>query len=60
MRYLPLPRKSSPFRWDEERRLLLRAEFAAAFFHFYGLNRDDTAYIPDTFTRHARRPTYDV
>ncbi len=42
-----MPRKSSPFRWDEERHFLLRAEL-------------DTAYIPDTLTRHARRPTYDV
>ncbi|MDA1014110.1 MAG: N-6 DNA methylase [Planctomycetota bacterium] len=38
-----------PFRWDEERRFLLRAELDAAFFHLYGLNRDDTAYILDTF-----------
>ena len=38
-----------PFRWDEERRCLLRAELDAAFFHLYGLNRDDTAYILDTF-----------
>src|SRR5437762_11611482 len=37
------------FRWDEERRFLLRAELDAAFFHLYGLNRDDTAYILDTF-----------
>ena len=38
-----------PFRWDQERRFLLRAELDAAFFHLYGLNRDDTAYILDTF-----------
>ena len=38
-----------PFRWDEERRFLLRAELDAAFFHLYGLHRDDTAYILDTF-----------
>jgi hypothetical protein len=38
-----------PFRWDEERRFLLRCELDAAFFHLYGLNRDDTAYILDTF-----------
>jgi hypothetical protein len=38
-----------PFRWDEGRRFLLRAELDAAFFHLYGLNRDDTAYILDTF-----------
>ena len=38
-----------PFRWDEARRCLLRAELDAAFFHLYGLHRDDTAYILDTF-----------
>jgi hypothetical protein len=38
-----------PFRWDEARRFLLRAELDAAFFHLYGLHRDDTAYILDTF-----------
>jgi len=38
-----------PFRWDESRRFLLRCELDAAFFHLYGINRDDTAYILDTF-----------
>lgn len=38
-----------PFRWDEERRLLLRCELDAAFFHLYGVNRQDTDYILDTF-----------
>ena len=38
-----------PFRWDPERRALLRAELDAAFFHLYGLSRDDTDYILDTF-----------
>lgn len=38
-----------PFRWDAERRFMLRCELDAAFFHLYGLNRDDTAYIMDTF-----------
>ena len=38
-----------PFRWDPARRFLLRAELDAAFFHLYGLNRDDSAYILDTF-----------
>jgi hypothetical protein len=38
-----------PFRWDEARRFLLRCELDTAFFHLYGLNRDDTAYILDTF-----------
>ncbi len=38
-----------PFRWDEDRRFLLRCELDAAFFHLYGLSRDDAAYILDTF-----------
>jgi len=38
-----------PFRWDPARRALLRAELDAAFFHLYGISRDDTAYILDTF-----------
>jgi hypothetical protein len=38
-----------PFAWDETRRFQLRCELDAAFFHLYGLSRDDTAYILDTF-----------
>ena len=38
-----------PFRWDPERRALLRAELDAAFFHLYGLERDDVDYVMDTF-----------
>lgn len=38
-----------PFRWDRERRFALRAELDAAFFHVYGLSRDDADYILDTF-----------
>lgn len=38
-----------PFRWDEERRFLLRCELDAAYFHLYGIARDDVAYILDTF-----------
>ncbi len=38
-----------PFRWDPARRFLLRAELDAAFFHLYGLSREDTSYILDTF-----------
>ncbi len=38
-----------PFRWDPERRFLLRAELDAAFFHLYGINREDADYILDTF-----------
>ena len=38
-----------PFRWDEARRFLLRTELDAAFFHLYGINHDDAAWILDTF-----------
>ena len=38
-----------PFIWDPERRFQLRAEIDAAFFHLYGISRNDTAYILDTF-----------
>ncbi|MEU1288853.1 DNA methyltransferase [Kitasatospora sp. NPDC005856] len=39
----------APFRWDPERRAVIRAELDALFFHLYGISRDDTAYILDTF-----------
>ncbi len=45
----------SPFRWDEARRFLLRCELDAAFFHLYGIDRDDVAYIMDTFPIVKRR-----
>lgn len=38
-----------PFRWDADRRFLLRCELDAAFFHLYGISRDDVDYILDTF-----------
>ena len=38
-----------PFIWDPERRFQLRCEIDAAFFHLYGLAREETAYILDTF-----------
>jgi hypothetical protein len=38
-----------PFRWDESRRFLLRCELDAAYFHLYGIERDDVDYIMDTF-----------
>jgi hypothetical protein len=44
----------APFRWDSERRFLLQAEVDAAFFHVYGLSRDDTAYVMDTFPAFRR------
>ena len=38
-----------PFQWDEERRFVIRAELDAAFFHLYGIERDDVDYIMETF-----------
>jgi hypothetical protein len=38
-----------PFRWDPERRFEIRSELDAAFFHLYGINRDDVDYIIETF-----------
>ncbi len=38
-----------PFRWDEERRAQIRAELDAYFFHLYGIDRPDVAYILETF-----------
>nr|WSS72123.1 N-6 DNA methylase [Streptomyces sp. NBC_01175] len=40
---------STPFRWDEDRRTVIRAELDALFFHLYGITRDDASYILDTF-----------
>jgi hypothetical protein len=36
-----------PFRWDEERRALLRAELDAYYAKLYGLTRDELCYILD-------------
>lgn len=38
-----------PFRWDPDRRFLLRAELDAAFLHLYGISQEDTDYILETF-----------
>ncbi len=39
-----------PFRWDEDRRLMLRAKLDALHFHLYGVTcRDDISYIYSTF-----------
>jgi hypothetical protein len=38
-----------PFAWDVERRLHLRSQLDALFFHLYGLTRDETIEILDTF-----------
>lgn len=39
----------APFVWEDERRFWLRAELDAAFFHLYGIDRDDVDYIMETF-----------
>ncbi|WP_406200379.1 N-6 DNA methylase [Streptomyces europaeiscabiei] len=39
----------TPFRWDPDRRMTIRAELDAFFFHLYGITRDDTSYVLDTF-----------
>ncbi|MGG6268523.1 Eco57I restriction-modification methylase domain-containing protein [Leptolyngbya sp. AN03gr2] len=41
--------EGAPFQWDEERRFLLRCELDAAYFHLYQLQRDDVAFVMDTF-----------
>ena len=39
-----------PFKWNEERRLMLRAKLDAIYFHLYGVtDRDDVRYIYSTF-----------
>jgi hypothetical protein len=48
-----------PFRWDEERRTMIRAELDAAYFHLYGLDRDEAEHIMDSFDalrRHEEKP----
>ena len=47
-----------PFRWDEDRRLRLRAKLDAVFFHLYGVtNRDEVRYIYSTFPIVERQET---
>jgi hypothetical protein len=38
-----------PFKWDVDRRFLIRCELDAAFFHLYGISLTDVDYIMDTF-----------
>ncbi|MGW2891056.1 Eco57I restriction-modification methylase domain-containing protein [Streptomyces griseoruber] len=39
----------APFVWSEDRRAQLRAELDAYFFHLYGVSREDTDYILESF-----------
>ncbi|MEV5170253.1 DNA methyltransferase [Streptomyces flaveolus] len=41
--------EGEPFRWDEDRRAQLRAELDAYFFHLYGISREDTDYVLESF-----------
>jgi hypothetical protein len=44
-------------KWDEAERAQLMAELDAAYFHLYGIDRDDAGYILSTFKGiHDRRP----
>ncbi len=38
-----------PFRWDPDRRALLRADLEAAFLHVYGLTRPEAEHVLDSF-----------
>jgi hypothetical protein len=38
-----------PFRWDPDRRALLRADLDAAFLHVYGLTRPEAEHVLDSF-----------
>lgn len=38
-----------PFRWDPERRAMLRADLDAAFMHVYGLTRPEVEHVLDSF-----------
>lgn len=57
-----------PFRWDEERRLHLRCQLDALYFHLYGLGREDADYVLETFpilkredvAQHGRYRTRDL
>ena len=44
-----------PFRWDDDRRFLLRCELDAFCSHAYDLPREDAAYILDTFPSVRRK-----
>ncbi len=46
---LDLGDEQGPFRWDDDRRAQIRAELDAYFFHLYGISREDTDYILETF-----------
>ncbi len=42
--------EGEPFRWNDDRRFLLRCELDAAFLHLFGMDRDAACRAIDTFT----------
>ena len=38
-----------PYEWDDQKRKAVEAELHAAFFHLYGIEREDVDYIMETF-----------
>jgi hypothetical protein len=44
-----------PFQWDEARRIIIRSELDAAYFHLYGIARNDVDHILETFPIVRRR-----
>ena len=49
-----------PFRWDEERRFLLRCELDAAFFHLYLGPQSDWQQQPEALTRAFPTPRHAI
>jgi hypothetical protein len=44
-----LGEEGPPFVWDEDRRFVMRAELDAAYFHLYGIAREDLPLVMDSF-----------
>jgi hypothetical protein len=42
--------KGGPFRWNDDRRFLLRCELDAAFLHLFGIDREAAGHVLDAFT----------
>src|SRR5699024_10076471 len=42
-------RGTEPFTWNLNRRTFLRAELDGAFFHLYGLTRDEVEFVMESF-----------
>ena len=46
-------------KWREAERMQLRAELDAAFFHLYGVSREDAEYMLSTFTNSGLVPEHE-